>query len=151
MGYDSPRDEILSHKRMESGFKSCSRKLSKSSDCRHNSNKANAMKTARRSDEAKYTYGKAMHKFYWNLVFFQLGFTRHWEVERAKMREFSKSYNGKPSTYLFRTLLPTITVWTIIYVGSDPTTGAIMPAGRLCLSFRESNTIVYMLIWKARQ
>ncbi|XP_022925336.1 uncharacterized protein LOC111432624 isoform X2 [Cucurbita moschata] len=64
MGYDSPRDEILSHNRMESGFTSCSRKLSKSSDCRQNSNKAKTTKTARRSDEAKYTYGKPMHKFY---------------------------------------------------------------------------------------
>ncbi|XP_023001589.1 uncharacterized protein LOC111495672 [Cucurbita maxima] len=59
MGY-----EISSHNRIESSFESCSRKLSKSSDCRQNSDKANVTKTARRSDEAKYTYGKAMHKFY---------------------------------------------------------------------------------------
>ncbi|KAE8637363.1 uncharacterized protein LOC101217191 [Cucumis sativus] len=64
MGYDSPRDEILPQNRMESGFKSCSRKLSKSSDCKQISNKANTTKTGRQSDEAKYTYGKPMRKFY---------------------------------------------------------------------------------------
>lgn len=75
MGYDSPRDEILPQNRMESGFKSCSRKLSKSSDCKQISNKANTTKTGRQSDEAKYTYGKPMRKFYWTSFFFyQLGF-----------------------------------------------------------------------------
>lgn len=49
----------------EMNFSSHDRKLSKSSDCCHNSNKRNvATKAVRRSDESKLAYGGRMnHKF----------------------------------------------------------------------------------------
>lgn len=61
-GYESPQDESISVDKMEFGFSSYGRKLSKSSDCSKSSKVGTTIsRTARRSGETKCTYGKQMH------------------------------------------------------------------------------------------
>ncbi|CAN6690272.1 unnamed protein product [Malus baccata var. baccata] len=65
MGYYSPyrHDESLSENNMEFGFNSCSRKLSKSSDCCQKSETESRLAQGnRRSGDAKRTYGKQIHR-----------------------------------------------------------------------------------------
>ena len=62
MGYESPQKETLSEDKVEFGFNSFERKLSKSSDYCHNSKSGSTIsRPARRSNETKFRYGKQMH------------------------------------------------------------------------------------------
>ncbi|KAL5574910.1 hypothetical protein UlMin_016609 [Ulmus minor] len=63
VAYDSPHDDSLSEYKRELGFNKCVRRLSKSSECCHNSKaEITTSRAARRSDEAKCMYTKQMHR-----------------------------------------------------------------------------------------
>ncbi|PON90262.1 structural maintenance of chromosomes protein [Trema orientale] len=62
IGYDSPQDQSFSEDKMEFGFNSYTRKLSRSSDyCQNSKTGSTGPRAARRSDETKCTYRKQMH------------------------------------------------------------------------------------------
>ncbi|PON34016.1 structural maintenance of chromosomes protein [Parasponia andersonii] len=62
IGYDSPRDQSFSKDKMEFGFNSYTRKLSRSSDyCQNSKTGSTVSRAARRSDETKCRYRKQMH------------------------------------------------------------------------------------------